>query len=115
MSVPHTQLEAAKKQQEENRIALLQVTSTPAAVMVKQGHDDHDEQEDERKEGQGELSLAADVDMAALQKADDDRLSLAEKNKRMQQQLRVSLPCMTGRWGGGGGGEAPATVLHLCT
>ncbi|XP_065185265.1 radixin-like [Sycon ciliatum] len=82
------ELEAAKKQQEENRIALLQVTSTPAAVMVKQGHDDHDEQEDERKEGQGELSLAADVDMAALQKADDDRLSLAEKNKRMQQQLR---------------------------
>ena len=81
------QLEAARRQQEENRIALLQVTSTPAAAMVKSTHEDHDE-DDDRQEGASELS--ADVDIAALQKADDDRLSLAEKNKRMQQQLRVS-------------------------
>ena len=53
------------------------------------GSDDKDDGADE-KEDQGASELvAANMDLAALQKADNDRLSLAEKNKRMQQQLKV--------------------------
>ena len=59
--------------------------------------DHHEEGEDAQTAGSSEL-VTADLDLAALQKADDDRLTLAEKNKRMQQQLRVrqkSIVCCT--------------------
>ena len=100
------QLKEAQEKEAEHRRALeeakeaaekakrdAEVRAAAGAVEKKSidvaGSDDKDDGADE-KEDQGASELAsANMDLAALQKADNDRLSLAEKNKRMQQQLKV--------------------------
>ncbi|KZS17755.1 Moesin/ezrin/radixin 1, partial [Daphnia magna] len=86
------EVEEARRRQEEAAAALIAATTTPQHQHVNEG--DHDEGEDEEDETpNGDISAGNDLisesDINSIRDPVEDRLTLAEKNERLQNQLKT--------------------------
>ncbi|KAI9559860.1 hypothetical protein GHT06_013867 [Daphnia sinensis] len=87
------EVEEARRRQEEAAAALIAATTTPQHQHVNEG--DHDEGEDEEDDDtpNGDISAGKDLisesDINSIRDPVEDRLTLAEKNERLQNQLKM--------------------------
>ncbi|XP_046656221.1 moesin/ezrin/radixin homolog 1-like [Daphnia pulicaria] len=86
------EVEEARRRQEEAAAALIAATTTSQHQHVNEG--DHDEGEDEDEDTpNGDISAGNDLisesDINSIRDPVEDRLTLAEKNERLQNQLKM--------------------------
>lgn len=87
-----SQVEEARRRQEEAAAALIAATTTPQHQHVNEG--DQDEGDDDEETPNGDVSggrdLISESDLSnSIRDPVEDRLTLAEKNERLQNQLKV--------------------------
>jgi len=80
------ELERARSQMEENQRALEEALSAPAKVIYVRENDHEDNEDDDGKEGSAELTSAQENEF--IPRPEEDRITQAEKNKQLQEQLK---------------------------
>jgi len=79
-------MEEARKKQEEASEALIAASTTPQSHHLQEGDDDSEDDDDQLPNGNTSRDLMNDDD--EVSDPVNDRLTLAEKNERLQSQLR---------------------------
>lgn len=84
-------MEEARRRQEEAAAALIAATTTPQHQHVNEGDQDEGDDDEETPNGDmGGRDLISDSDLSnSIRDPVEDRLTLAEKNERLQNQLKV--------------------------
>lgn len=79
------ELEDVRRQMEDNQRALEEALSAPAKV-VYVNENEHEDADDDHKEGSVELTIAHENEV--IPRPEEDRITQQEKNKQLQEQLK---------------------------